>query len=277
MISTPGAREARSRVQSSGKLHLSQTPDGRSGTLSCLTSHHDGDGSRRSGGFRRRAPPWRRRTSSGSETSRPSPKWKKAMGSPGGSSRPIAGREAECRRDEDERHARQVRQKWPRATSGRGASATASRRTPARRSRARSTIAPEVEPSKRGTFQVRGVEAIPSGAKIPASASTFRPFGDDAKAVEIENGAQSNSTTTGAWSLVPTSASTADRRARSASWRAREHVIEAPSDVALAHVRATVPTREEVRVVGIEDASDIDDSAREDALEEPTLLGQAGR
>ena len=47
---------------------------------------------------------------------------------------------------------------------------------------------------------------------------------------------------TGAWSLVPMSASTGQVAARAASGPRRQHVVDSPADVPLPHVAATAPT-----------------------------------
>src|ERR687888_1915956 len=53
-----------------------------------------------------------------------------------------------------------------------------------------------------------------------------------------------------------------------------EHVIEAPSDVALAQVAPRRPPREEPVVVWIERAADVDEPAAEDSLDHRALFGK---
>ena len=84
----------------------------------------------------------------------------------------------------------------------------------------------------------------------------------------------SNVATTGAWSLVPTSACTGHAVARAASASLAKHVVEAPADVALPHVAPRRPPREQAVVVGIERAADVDEPAAEDPLDQRALLGQ---
>jgi hypothetical protein len=79
--------------------------------------------------------------------------------------------------------------------------------------------------------------------------------------------------TTGAWSLVPKSASTAQLSARSMIARRREYVVETPADVALAHIPPRRPPGEQPRVVGIERSSDVHQVPAEQILEESALFG----
>src|SRR5262249_54083751 len=55
---------------------------------------------------------------------------------------------------------------------------------------------------------------------------------------------------------------------------AREDVIEPPADIPLPHVPPRRPPREQPVVIGIERASEIDESVIDDALDDRSLLGQ---
>src|SRR5262245_8288918 len=55
---------------------------------------------------------------------------------------------------------------------------------------------------------------------------------------------------------------------------ARHHVVEAPADVALAHVAPRRPPGEQAVVVGIKRPSEVDETAAQDAFDERALLGK---
>src|SRR5438132_10322861 len=55
---------------------------------------------------------------------------------------------------------------------------------------------------------------------------------------------------------------------------ARQDVIQAPADISLAHVPPRRPPGEQIVIVGVDGAADIDESPRDDALEKGALFGQ---
>ena len=87
----------------------------------------------------------------------------------------------------------------------------------------------------------------------------------------------SNVMTTGPWSLVPNSRSTVARCARRGERRRGQHVVDAPADVALLHVAPRRPPGEQLVVVRVERPADVDQAARDDALEQRALLGPLRR
>src|SRR5947209_20045651 len=63
------------------------------------------------------------------------------------------------------------------------------------------------------------------------------------------------------------------RRRASGERFGREHVIEPPPDVALAHVAPRRTPCEEPIVVGIERAADVDETPAEDSLDDRAFIG----
>ena len=82
----------------------------------------------------------------------------------------------------------------------------------------------------------------------------------------------SNVTTTGPWSLVPTSRSTVAAVARAASDVDGQHVVDAPADVALLQVAPRRPPGEELVVVRIERPAHVHQVARDEVLERVALV-----
>ena len=79
-------------------------------------------------------------------------------------------------------------------------------------------------------------------------------------------------TTTGPWSLVPTSRCTVRTGRARGQRRRRQHVVDAPADVALPQVAPGRPPGEEVVVVRVERPADVHQVARDQALERLALV-----